>query len=75
MWDLIFNWFSAIKTLVEAHIDLLSSGEPSDIFLAVTLLIEQAAFLSDYTVSAQQIMKTSDDYNKQATPSQQALLK
>lgn len=58
--------FTAIKKLVEAHVDLLSSDDRSDIFLAGTLLIEQVNFLSKYTVTAQRIMKTTDDYDEQA---------
>jgi len=57
---------NSIKYLVETPIDLLSSDQPSDVFLAKTLLMEQVKFLSDYTVSAQRIMKTTDDYDEQA---------
>lgn len=57
---------NSVKKLVEAHIDLLSSDDPSDIFLAGTLLIEQVNFLSKYTVTAQRIMKATDDYDEQA---------
>lgn len=53
--------FTAIKSLVEAHVGLLSSDEPSDIFLAGALLIEQAKFLSDYVVGAQQILYSNGD--------------
>lgn len=52
--------------MVESSVDLLSSDEQSDIFLAGTLLLEQVKFLSDYTLSAQRIMETGDDYNQQA---------
>lgn len=51
---------------MEARDDLLSSDQPSDILLAATLLFEQAEYLSDYTVSAQQILKTTDDYDERA---------
>ncbi|XP_037033792.1 uncharacterized protein LOC119072645 isoform X2 [Bradysia coprophila] len=57
---------NSIKALVESHVDLLTSDEASDIFLAGTLLAEQVKFLSDYTVSAQRIMKTTDEYDDKA---------
>ncbi|KAG4073756.1 hypothetical protein HA402_000980 [Bradysia odoriphaga] len=54
-----------IKTLLDARVGLLSSDVPSDIFLAATLLLEQVEFLSNYIVSAQQILKTNDGYDDQ----------
>ncbi len=51
---------------MEVQADLLASDQPSDIFLAATLLLEQAKFLSEYTNTARQIMQTSKDYDERA---------
>lgn len=54
---------TAVKSMVESNVQLLSSDEAADIFLAGSLLIQQVGFLSRYLVDAQQIMKPSEEYS------------
>ncbi len=48
--------------MVQNDVDLLSSSQPSDIFLAGNRLLKQVEFLSNYSVDARKVLQASAQY-------------
>ncbi len=67
---MFFLQYSAVKTSVDAEIELLMSKDPNDIFLGGNQLLRQVECLGNYHTCASRCMEPPQEY-KQITATAQ----